>query len=59
MQLTPPQVKALESLTQLNEQRKALQRQLREVEKTYNEEHRKMFQMMPELFDAVLADEDV
>jgi uncharacterized protein YlxW (UPF0749 family) len=59
MQLTPPQVRALESLTQLNEQRKALQRQLREVEKTYNEEHRKTSQMMPELFDAVHADEDV
>lgn len=57
MQLTPPQVRALESLTQLNEQRKALQRQLREVEKTYNEEHRKTFQMMPELFDAVSADD--
>lgn len=58
MQLTPPQVRALESLTQLNEQRKALQRQLREIEKTYNEEHQKTFQMMPELFDAVSVDDD-
>lgn len=57
MQLTPPQVRALESLTDLSEKARELKRQLREVEKTYQEEWRKTHAMMPQLFDAV-ADAD-
>jgi hypothetical protein len=58
MQLTPPQVRALESLSDLHNQVTMLKRQLWEVEQTYKEERAKVRIMLPGLADAIQDNDD-